>query len=239
MTTEAIAKTIFITGANRGLGYNLTEEALRRGFIVYAGVRSPASCPLLDPLDQQYPGRIQRIALDMGDEGAIRQACEQLSALTPSLDAVINNAAVLLEREKTIEDLDFDQLRLSFTINTFGPMYLIQQLLPLIYNGNSPVIVNISSEAGTILNAFSTNYAYSMSKTALNMFTERLRHFLSGRGIEAYAVHPGWMRTDMGGEEAPGDPVETAAGIMDMVEKKVTITSKISFVNHQGKPMPL
>lgn len=239
MPTETARKTILITGASRGLGYKLTEESLKRGFTVYAGVRSPDACPLLDNLDGQYPGRIRRIALDMADEGSIRRACEELSAQMDSLDAVINNAAVLLEREKTIEELDFDQLRLTFAVNTFGPMYLIQQLLPLIYKGSSPVIVNVSSESGTILNAFSTNYAYSMSKTALNMFTERLRHYLSGRDIQAYAVHPGWMRTDMGGEEAPGDPVETANGIMDMIERKLTITSKISFVNHQGKPMPL
>jgi len=59
------------------------------------------------------------------------------------------------------------------------------------------------------------------------------------QGIEVYAVHPGWMKTDMGGEEAPSDPLETASGIMNIIERKTTITSKISFITHQGKPMPL
>ncbi|UQZ82400.1 C-factor [Paenibacillus konkukensis] len=236
MTVE---RNIFITGANRGLGYQLTAEAIQRGYTVYAGVRSPDSCPPLDSLDREAPGRIRRIELDTADEGSMRRACAELSALTPSLDAVINNAAVLLERDKTLEELDFDQLRLSFTVNTFGPMYIIQQLLPLIYKGNRPTIINISSEAGTILNAFATNYAYSMSKTALNMFTERLRYYVKDKGIEAYAVHPGWMKTDMGGAEAPGDPLETARGIMDIVDRKTSITSKIGFINYQGKPMPL
>jgi len=232
-------KHIFITGANRGLGYHLTAEAVRRGYTVYAGVRSADSCPLLDSLDAQFPDQIRRIEIDVADDGSIRQACQAIGTLTPSLDAVINNAAVLLEREKTLEDLDFDQVRLSFAVNTFGPMYIIQQLLPLIYKGSGQTIINISSEAGTIVNAFSTNYAYSMSKTALNMFTERLRYYVKDQGIEVYAVHPGWMKTDMGGEEAPSDPLETASGIMNIIERKTTITSKISFITHQGKPMPL
>lgn len=230
---------IFITGANRGLGYHLTAEALQRGHTVFAGVRNPDACPLLEPLEHRYPGRLRRISVDVADEHSIRLACEAIGTFARSLDAIINNAAVLLEREKTLEDLDFDQLRLSFAINTFGPMYIIQQLLPLIYKGKNQAIINISSEAGTIVNAFSTNYAYSMSKTALNMFTERLRHYVKDKGIEVYAVHPGWMKTDMGGGEAPGDPQETASGIMNIIERKVTITSKISFINHLGKPMPL
>ncbi|TDF98723.1 SDR family oxidoreductase [Paenibacillus piri] len=232
-------KKMFITGANRGLGYCMTVEALERGHIVYAGVRSLNSSPLLEPLEQLYATRLRRIAADMANEASMDNACAEIGRLTDSLDVIINNAGVLLEREKTIEELDFDQLRASFHVNTFGPMHIIKQLLPLLYAGRNQTIINISSEAGTILNAFSTNYAYSMSKTALNMFSERLRHYLKDRDIEVYAVHPGWMKTDMGGDEAPTEPGETARGIMNIIEKKVTITSKIAFINHLGKPMPL
>ncbi|TBL79039.1 SDR family NAD(P)-dependent oxidoreductase [Paenibacillus thalictri] len=236
----AESKHILITGANRGLGYQLTLEAVSRGHMVYAGVRSLAApSPLLDELERKYPGQIRKVELDAADMSSIRRAAEELGNLTPALDCVINNAAVLLEKEKTLEELDFDQLRMSFEINTFGPMYIIQQLLPLIYKGSDQTIINISSEAGTIINAFSTNYAYSMSKTALNMFSERLRHYVKDRGIEVYAVHPGWMKTDMGGEDAPAEPLDTARGVLNIIDKKVTITSKIAFINHLGKPMPL
>jgi NAD(P)-dependent dehydrogenase (short-subunit alcohol dehydrogenase family) len=234
------AKKIFITGANRGLGYHLTKEALTRGHTVYAGVRESSSHSLLESLEHQYPNRIRRIVIDVANENSIHQACEELKSCTNELDAIINNAAVLVEREKVLEDLDFEKLRFSFDVNTFGPMYIIQQMLPLIYSGKDQTIINISSEAGTILNAFDTNYAYAMSKTALNMFSERLRYYLSNKGIAVYAVHPGWMKTDMGGgDDAPFDPIDTACGIMDIIEKRVTITSKISFINHLGKPMPL
>jgi NAD(P)-dependent dehydrogenase (short-subunit alcohol dehydrogenase family) len=234
-----VSKKIFITGANRGLGYQLSKEALSRGHIVYAGVRTSDPIPMLDDLEQEFPGCLVRIKLDVATASSIREACEEIGTHTRSLDVIINNAAVLLEREKTLEDLDFEQLRLSFEINTFGPMYIIQQLLTLLYSGKDQTIINISSEAGTIINAFDTNYAYSMTKTALNMFSERLRYYLKDRKIEVFAVHPGWMKTDMGGEDAPTQPLDTAKGILDIIERKVTITSKISFINHLGKPMPL
>ena len=132
-----------------------------------------------------------------------------------------------------------DKLLYSFEVNTFGPMKVIQKFLPLIYNGENQVIINISSEAGTILNAFPTNYPYSMSKTALNMFSERLREYLKDKEIQVYAIHPGWMKTDMGGEMLPFEPENTARGIFNIIEKKVHIYSKIAFIDFNGRPMPL
>jgi NAD(P)-dependent dehydrogenase (short-subunit alcohol dehydrogenase family) len=232
-------KNIFITGANRGLGYCLAVEGLLRGYAIYAGVRSVNSFSMLDSLKNQNPNRVHLIEIDVSDEDSVRKAFREVQKTTDSLDGIINNAAILLEREKTIEELDFDLVRRSFEINTFGPMRVVKHFLPLICAGVEPVIINISSEAGTIINAFSTNYPYSMSKTALNMFTERLRHYVHDKGIAVYAVHPGWMKTDMGGEEAPGEPTATAEGIYNIIEKKITVTSKIAFINHLGKPMPL
>lgn len=232
-------KKMFITGANRGLGYVLTEEALKRGHTVFAGARSLDSSARLSALQKTFAGKLFPVLVDVSDETSVQQAARTVSSHTNSLDVIINNAAVLLAREQTIEELDFDCLRASFEVNTFGPMRVVKHLLPLIYAGKEQTIINISSEAGTIVNAFSTNYPYSMSKTALNMFSERLRHYLSDKGIQVYAVHPGWMKTDMGGEDAPTDPLQTAKGILDIVEKKVTITSKIAFINYLGKPMPL
>jgi len=232
-------KKILITGANRGLGYALAEEALNRGHLVYAAVRSAETSPKLTALQTGCPERLVPVKVDVADEQSVKALADRLTELTTSLDVVINNAAVLLEREKTIETLDFEKLKESFEVNTFGPMRVIRHLLPLLLKGEAQSIINISSEAGSILNAFSTNYAYSMSKTALNMFTERLRYYLSDQGIQVYAVHPGWMKTDMGGDGAPTDPRDTACGILDIVERKIEISSKIAFINFLGKPMAL
>ncbi|NHN31497.1 SDR family oxidoreductase [Paenibacillus agricola] len=232
-------KSIFITGANRGLGYSLANEGLIRGFNIYAGVKSSDSFPMLDPLKNQYPNRVHLIEIDVSDEESVKSAFREVQKTTESLNGIINNAAIMLEREKTIEELEFELVRRSFEINTFGPMRVVKHFLPLIYAANDPVIINISSEAGTIVNAFSTNYPYSMSKTALNMFSERLKHYVQDKGISVYAIHPGWVKTDMGGEEAPGEPSVSAAGIFNIIEKKLAITSKIAFINHLGKPMPL
>ncbi|WP_163538166.1 SDR family oxidoreductase [Gracilibacillus sp. YIM 98692] len=230
---------ILVTGANRGLGYHLTKMGLDKGHIVIAGVRNLDQADQLTQLKERFKDSLHLIKLDVTSEQNVIDISNQLKEKYGSLDVVINNAAVLLEREKFIDDLDIDQVLTSFEVNTIGPMRVIKYLLPLLYAGNNQSIINVSSEAGTILNAFPTNYAYSMSKTALNMFSERLREYLKNKGIQVYAIHPGWMKTDMGGEDAPFDPINTANGIYDIVEEKKKIYSKIAFIDTNGRPMPL
>jgi len=231
---------ILITGANRGLGFHLAAAGLKRGHAVVAGVRTPEH--IGQPLEQlklQYPERLQIVRLDVTSEQSVMEAAQCVKNGWGSLDAVINNAAVLLEREKVIEELDMNRLLYTFEVNTFGPVRVIKHFLPLIYYGKNQVIINITSEAGSIMNAFPTNYPYSMSKTALNMFSERLREYVKDRGIRVYAVHPGWIRTDMGGEQAPGDPEITARSIYEIMENQVRIYSKIACIDIRGRPMPL
>ncbi|MBP1995984.1 SDR family oxidoreductase [Paenibacillus eucommiae] len=230
---------ILITGANRGLGYSLTLEGLRRGHIIHAAVRNVDEAGPLKQLAETFSHNLLLTEMDVSKEQSVIKALHQTKQRTASLDGIINNAAVMEESTKYLEDLDMDLVRWTFEVNTFGPMQVVKHFLPLIYKGTTPSIINISSEAGTILNAFSTNYPYSMSKTALNMFSERLRAYVKDKDIIVYAVHPGWMKTDMGGEEAPLDPNETASGIFDLLERKVTVNSKISFIDFRGRPMPL
>lgn len=231
---------IFITGAGQGLGACLTSIALRRGHTVYAAVHS------LNHISEElihckniFATSIHLLEMDVTDEASVQKAAGYIGQNAGSLDAIINNAAIMIEREKTIEELDLSAMSKSFEVNTIGPMRVIQTLLPQIYKGNNQVIVNISSEAGTIINAFETNYPYSISKTALNMFSERLREYLKSKDIRVYAVHPGWMRTNMGGIDAPANPEDIANGILDILERKKKIYSKIAFIDSTGRPMPL
>jgi len=230
---------LLITGANRGLGYSLAHESLLGGHVVYAGVRDIRQADALLRLRERFPDRLHPIELDVSDEESVARAMGSTMELTDSLDGIVNNAAVMAETDKTIEELDMRLVRTTFEVNTFGPMRVVKHFLPLVLNGNDPSIIQISSEAGTILNAFGTNIPYSMSKTALNMFSERLRAYVGDKGIAVYAVHPGWMRTDMGGESAPEDPAKTAAAILRLMERKLKVTSKISFIDCRGRPMPL
>lgn len=231
---------ILITGAGQGLGCHIATAALSRGNEVLAAVHSLShvSEELLK-LEECYQERLTVFEMDVSDEQSVQDAARTLSGKGDALDGIVNNAAIMVEREKTIEELDLSAMQTSFEVNTIGPMRVVQQFLPMLYRGSEQVIVNISSEAGTIINAFPTNYPYSMSKTALNMFSERLREYLRERDIQVYAVHPGWMRTNMGGVDAPADPRDIAAGIVDILERKKKIYSKIAFIDSTGRPMPL
>jgi NAD(P)-dependent dehydrogenase (short-subunit alcohol dehydrogenase family) len=233
-------KNIVITGANRGLGYELAAEAAARGYQVWAGIRGPGShAGKLRELVERYNGRVHFLPLDVADEGAVKYAFEQLAACVDSLDAVVNNSAILLGREQTLEKLEIEQVEQSFQTNLFGPMLVIKYAMPLLSKGGNQAIINISSEAGSMSGAYGGDYAYALSKSALNMFTAQLRSQFAPKGYAVYAVHPGWIRTDMGGDAAPGDAAESAAGIMDLVDRKRGDREGAFFVNHIGEPMKL
>lgn len=231
---------ILITGAGQGLGSWIAKVALKRGHTVYASVHSMEHISeRVAALQEEYGEKIIVFEMDVTKEESVQQAAELIKEQDEALDAIVNNAAIMIEREKTLEELDLSAMMKSFEVNTIGPMRVVQAMLPCLYNGEKQVIVNISSEAGTIINAFPTNYPYSMSKTALNMFSERLREWMREKDIQVYAVHPGWMRTNMGGVDAPADPEDIATGVVDILERNKKIYSKIAFIDSTGRPMPL
>lgn len=231
---------ILITGAGQGLGSWIARLALERGHNVIATVHSLSHvCEKTQALCAAFPVQFRLLKMDVTSDRDVAEVEALLRAEQPQLDAIVNNAGIMIERDHTIEELDLDAVIRSFQVNTVGPMRVVQKFLPLLSAGTRSCIVNISSEAGTIINAFPTNYAYSMSKCALNMFSERLREYLKERDILVYAVHPGWMRTNMGGCDAPADPADIANGILDILERKKKIYSKIAFIDSTGRPMPL
>ncbi|MZQ85542.1 SDR family NAD(P)-dependent oxidoreductase [Paenibacillus sp. 5J-6] len=230
---------IIITGANRGLGFELTLAAMQRGHVVMAGSRSPQEEGKLLELVSRYPGQIKPVQLDVCEEESIAQLAQALRAENQKVDAIINNAGILLGRGTALEELPIEDVVRSFEVNLFGPMMVIKHLLPLMGEGDSQSILNISSEAGSITNAYGGDFPYAISKTAINMFSKQLKRYVKDRGIRVYAIHPGWIKTDMGGERAPGDPAESANGIMDILEKKKEIDQASFFINYKGEPMPI
>lgn len=229
---------ILITGANRGLGLELVHEALERGHSVIAGIRSiePGGKLSSLKLELSEPERLTIVKLDVAEESSVAEAASKLANSHTGVDAIVNNAAILTGRDKPIEELDMEQLSLSFEINVYGPIRVVKHLLPLMNNGGG-AIINVSSEAGSITNAYGGDYPYGISKTALNMFSHQLKHAVKERDIVVYAVHPGWMQTDMGGDSAPTHPRQSAAGIIDLIERK-TIADGF-FIDYKGEAMPI
>lgn len=230
---------IIITGANRGLGFHLSTIAAQRGHNVIAGIRAASPDGQLLELINRYPGQIKAVELDVSREDTVARLAETLRADNQAVDAIVNSAAILLGRGGTLETLSLDDVAQSFEVNLYGPMRVVKHLLPLMPDGGQRIILNISSEAGSLSNAYGGDYPYALSKAAINMFSKQLKKYVKAKEIRVYALHPGWIKTDMGGEKAPGDPLESAMGILDIVEMKKEIAPEHYFINFKGEPMPI
>lgn len=231
---------LLVTGANRGLGLSIAQEAVSKGHTVLAGVRNlNHGLEKLKQLKAEHADQIEFLQMDMINEDSISRAAAEVEKKSSSIDCIINNAAVLMGRDRQIDDIDLNELEQTFNINVFGAIRVIKHFLPLLYKGEGQSIINISSESGSITNAYGGDYSYSMSKTTLNMLSQQLHSHLKEKSIKVYAVHPGWMRTDMGGPQASTDPNVTAKGIVDIMERKPEVTGPYVFMDYLGKPMPI
>ena len=194
-------KTVLVTGANRGIGQALVEEALRRGAKrVYAGTRQPLS---------HSDGRVTPLTLDVTDAAQIKAAVDRVD----SLDILINNAGVAL-----YDDLsDRAALEQSLAVNLFGPWGVTQAFLPLLTRSRGAIVNNVSTMA---LAPFPLTPAYALSKAAAFNLTQSLRALLAGRGVTVHAVLTGPTDTDMTrGFDIPKASAESVArAIFDGVE---------------------
>lgn len=231
-----MSDNILITGANRGLGLALTEQLLRAGHSVHALNRhdSPGIADLLE----KYPTRLTCYSCDVTDETSIRQALEQVAARTGSLDIILNNAAVHLDQARLpLESVDFSVYLPAFQANTVGPLMVIKYALPLVRKGVRKLIVNFSSEAGSIGSCWrKSEYSYCMTKAALNMGSRILQNYLKDEGIRVLALHPGWFTSDMGGENAPITPVQAAEPIVKLLFTPISPAAPM-FVDWNGETL--
>jgi NAD(P)-dependent dehydrogenase (short-subunit alcohol dehydrogenase family) len=231
---------VFITGADKGLGFSLTSRFLQAGWQVFAGIYVTATN--LQTLEKEHGLRLVFIPLDVTDMASVVAARRQTLARTSALDILVNNAAVYLPPKpvKPLVELDLadGHLEMTINVNTFGPLRNTQQFLPLLERGRRKLIINISSEAGSIENCWRTSeYAYCMSKAALNMQSRILHNALTPRGFQVLVIHPGWMRTDMGGPEADIHPDEAAERIYHLANKPRT-TGEAIYMDYMGNPLP-
>jgi len=230
-------KSVFITGADKGLGFSLVQQFLREGVRVFAG-QYQANSDLSD-LAKSFPQTLTPIPLDVTQLDSVRRAADTVAKLVPALDVLINNAGVMLEERTPLLELDLARLPLFETldVNAFGPLRMVQQFLPLLEKGEHKLILNISSEAGSIADCWrESEFAYSMSKAALNMQSKILQNHLKPRGFKILAVHPGWMRTDMGGADADIHSDEAAEGIFNLAVKSWNLDDEI-YMDYRAQPM--
>ncbi|KYG30358.1 SDR family oxidoreductase [Alkalihalobacillus trypoxylicola] len=223
---------ILVTGANRGLGLALVKQGIEQGHFMIASVRSPHSkLKEIKKVIDSHPEQVKMLILDVTDEHSTKEAKKEVDKWGIKLDSIVNSAGVLISREKELEQLNFDEGMATFEINTFGPVRVMKHFLPLLNKEGSSVI-NISSDAGSVENTYSGDYFYGMSKAALNMFSEKLR--IGFPHLKVLSIHPGWMKTDMGGIEAEFNPDEVAAEILKSIKGKKAVDPNHTFYDFKG-----
>lgn len=210
-------KCVLITGTNRGIGLELTRICAARGDRVFAGCRKPIKAIDLGAVAAEYPGKVTVLPLDVTDEGCISSCASQVGSQVEALDILVNNAGVNMGDEN-LSEVNPDVLLTTLHINAIGPIMVAKYFRELLHKGDHPKIVNISSESGsfTRMNSF-RGYAYYGSKAAENMYTRSLALDPESAGIIVIAMHPGWVRTDMGGPDAHLSTAESAAGILGVI----------------------
>jgi NAD(P)-dependent dehydrogenase (short-subunit alcohol dehydrogenase family) len=210
------AHTVLITGASRGIGLELTVQLAKHGWRVLAGARHPGSAHGLQAAARAAsPGSIDMLTLDVRHDASVQAAEEEAAAKVGSIDVLINNAGVFPEEgSEPLEQLPLDCFEEAFAVNVVGVARVTRVFLPLLTRSAHPRVVNMSSLAGSIATKEdSRHYCYSASKAALNMLTRAMAAELRPRGITVVAVTPGWVKTEMGGPQAPLSVEESAASL--------------------------
>ncbi len=226
-----------VTGANRGLGLAFVTELLERDARVLACCRDPAEAGVLDALKAAHGNRLAVHALDVTDTEAIAALPRVAAGHLQRLDLLINNAGVLVSGER-FGNVRAESLAESFAVNASAPLLITQALAPLLALGNKPRVLCISTQLASI--AQSTRFrtiSYVMSKAALNMAVRRLAAELSPRGILVLVVHPGWVKTSMGGSGATLAPADSAHAVLGLVER-ATVADAGRFLAYDGAELP-
>jgi len=222
-------KTVLITGANRGLGLEFARQYAAAGWQVIGTARRPDAASDLKALE------VRVMQLDVTDQVSVDRLAHDLG--NQSIDLLINNAGIF-PMAATLPEIDFDNITRTLAVNTIGPMRVTRALLPNIRKGEAKKIVNITSNLGSIAkNTSGRFYGYRESKAGLNMFTRSLAAELRDEGFICIVMNPGWVKTDMGGPQAPLRAPESIKGMRSVIDRLTQVDSG-TFWTHEGEQMP-
>lgn len=220
---------IFITGANRGIGLSLTQLYLQAGHTVYATYRNANSAKSLFELQAKH-SNLSCIELDVTDYSSVQELAESIDCI----DLLINNAGYYGPKGYDLGSIDVDEWRRVFEINSIAPLKLVEAFLKPLNQGQTKKIACLSSKVGSMTeNTSGGGYIYRSSKAALNSVVKSLSNDLTFQGFTVLALHPGWVKTDMGGPNALIDPLTSAQGLIDVIEASNQSMSG-HFINYDG-----
>ena len=223
--------TWVITGANRGLGLEFAKQLLAAGHTVLAGVRRPES------MEFEH-AHMTVFQLDVASTTSVKEFAENIKSVTDSIDVLVNNAGRMDGRWQSIEEVDPELSLDVLNVNTIGPLRVSQALWPLLQGSTPTKIANISSLMGSIDDCMSgRSYAYRTSKTGLNMISKILAVEGQRDNITVTSYHPGWAKTDMGGERAPVPASVSVEGLIGLINQQTEERSG-RFFEYTGDELP-
>jgi NAD(P)-dependent dehydrogenase (short-subunit alcohol dehydrogenase family) len=226
--TEPQTGTVLITGANRGIGLELARQYAAAGWRVIGTARRPETAHELREIAHEI------LQLDVTEQETVDGLARDLA--DRPIDVLINNAGIQPLMWK-LEEVDFGEFARSLNVNTVGPVRVVQALLPNLRSGERRKVVNVTTNLSSIAgNTDGGFYGYRESKAALNMFTRSLAAELGPEGFICIVLHPGWVRTDLGGPDAPLHVTESVTGMRRVIDGLVPADNG-SFQTYSGERM--
>jgi NAD(P)-dependent dehydrogenase (short-subunit alcohol dehydrogenase family) len=223
-----------IIGANRGIGLGVTKEFLAQGWDLIATARHPEKATALHELSASHMGRVSIPQLDIDDPAAVDGFATSLGDRV--LDVVLVNAGVSGPDHRSASEATAAEIGALMFTNAIAPIRLARSLADHV-RPNTGVVAFTSSVMGSVAINPGGHELYRASKAALNSLTRGLWGELSSRKLTLLSLHPGWVRTDMGGASAAVSVEDSAAGIVAVIEKQ-SGTHQHRFLDYTGKELP-
>ena len=226
--------TVLITGANRGIGLELARQYAGEGNSVLAFCRTPKSADALNALACESNGRVTVHAMDVANENSIGAAAKGIG--DRPIDILINNAGISGGDDQGIDDVDTTKWIEAFKVMVIGPFRVIQAFLPNLRKAENPKAMTITSQIGATTWPMGGSYAYASAKAAVNRVMIAMARDLKDQ-VTVNLIHPGWVRTDMGGSNADLSVEESASGIRDVIAS-ITKADTGRFYRWNGETHP-
>lgn len=230
-------KTVLVTGANRGIGLEFVNQYASDGWRVLACCRNPDKAEALKTLVIQYKGLLVVYPLDVADHEKIENLSRELSDET--IDLLINNAGIYpTSRSDGFGTTDYDAWARAFHINTMAPLKMAESFIPQVTKSQLKTFVTITSKMGSVAdNRGGGSYVYRSSKSAVNMVMKSLAIDLESTGVISVLLHPGWVRTDMGGPNGLISTEQSVTGMRQVISQLKTDNSG-EFYAFDGQVVP-
>lgn len=230
-------RRIVITGANRGLGLEFVRQWLLRGDRVLALERSREPSASLEALRREHDG-LRIGSCDVTSDADVASAASTAEDHLGAVDLLVNNAGIYGARNRGMDEVDLEEMHRVFEVNAVAPLRVTRAFAPLLERGARPAVVHVTSLMGSIAdNSSGGSWAYRASKAALNMINRNIAHDLDGKGIPSVAIHPGWVRTDMGSDAAPLSPEESVSAMIATIDA-VSASQSGKMIDRAGETIP-